>query len=403
MTFGLLGLYRLLIVFLLVSLPFFFGQLDVRIYYVIYATAILLLPFSIKTFFRRVYKEEKHRLLFLAFFLLLVSSFVSALFSVNQVMSFAHFFLFLSFFIVFIVSYEIFSTESSRFMFSYSLVYTAFTLSIISFFNTVIANRYLEVSEPASFMMLYLGHNHLSAILLFALPISFYLYKKNAKDILSGFFHLSIFLFLSFSIFLTFGRASLLSLFVVLLFVYWKLRKRFRKQHVLYAAVLFLIVTAVVFAITPISKSLGYKKKQLSYTNSRFVYWKEALRIFQEKPLTGSGLDTYGQTAKIEGRKVFKTQHVHNFFLQMLSDAGILGFFSSLFLMFLLLSKVLLATFTQNGVRSMFGLALFLGIAASAINSLVDFDWQLPFVFLLFWIEAGMLLRVGDQSKTHVD
>ena len=150
------------------------------------------------------------------------------------------------------------------------------------------------------------------------------------------------------------------------------------------------------------AKGVAIHKNSPSSMQARFIYWQNAIDNFIERPLFGSGLDTFRVINKESPRKAkLGSFFTHNFFLQMLSDTGIFGFLSGI----ALIGSILWSVFkkisqpfgsaqgkrpTANGQR-LLTIAFWAGLLASTLNSMIDFDWQLPTVFLLYWIFAGLL------------
>ena len=82
----------------------------------------------------------------------------------------------------------------------------------------------------------------------------------------------------------------------------------------------------------------------------------------------------------------------------MLSDGGIFGFLGSFLLIFYLFWKSYIRTLNSlKSVNNYLYFSIWVGIFASLLNAMIDFDWQLPTVFLLFWILIGIL----QTAKKH--
>ena len=132
----------------------------------------------------------------------------------------------------------------------------------------------------------------------------------------------------------------------------------------------------------------------LSEGSLRITYWQQAIKNFQKHPIFGSGLDTFRIVNKREHKpkSIFGSYYAHKFFLQMLTDAGILGFLSSIGLIGSVLRQAIRKVRSLKfEVRNYFYFALFIGILASTLMAMLDMGWQLPTVFLIFWVIAGFL------------
>src|SRR2546425_7690333 len=61
-------------------------------------------------------------------------------------------------------------------------------------------------------------------------------------------------------------------------------------------------------------------------SNNRWTWWKEAWRVFEDKPLGGKGAATFELARRrVRGSDV-PTNEPHNIALQALSETGIVGF-----------------------------------------------------------------------------
>lgn len=250
-------------------------------------------------------------------------------------------------------------------------------------------------------MWIYYGHNHLSALLLFAIPIAFFFLKKYWNTKSFGPLLLITNYLLLFSLFLTFGIGSVISfLFSVLITITLFAKISFLKKILYGLVTLFLLVFAIVgmlFLADAFKGESRFQKNTISSVRTHFSYMQDAVDTALKKPLTGSGLDTFIIINSESQRISRKTHYAHNFFFQMLSDAGIFGFLASVGLVVSLLWRVgkQLASRSQRlttNDQRLFHIALFVALLASTINTLVDFDWQLPYVFLLFWTLAGIAI-----------
>ena len=126
-------------------------------------------------------------------------------------------------------------------------------------------------------------------------------------------------------------------------------------------------------------------KKPISSIEGRIGYWKKGIINFQENPIFGVGLVSNKVNYAEDGKIVIRNFYAHSFIIQNLSDSGLLGLINSL---------ILIGTVFFKGFKifkNNLYLAVWIGLLASTLNALVDFDWQVASVFLIFWIFAGVL------------
>jgi len=362
-----------------------------RINYAIIGFAILTFPL----FFKNVKEDIKSGNITTIFFILfLIACSFSTIFSIDQDRSIPQLLLYYAYFIIFTSIRSIFPTLRSKEVLTFLFLLLTSILSVISLYHTLILKYVNRASEGVSFMWVYFGHNHLAALLIFALPLSVYFLKKYWHKKYAPVLLLTAY-FLLFTLFLTFSRASLISLISACAFIIFFFRF-VPKQKI----PLFFIIGSfglLLSFITPIAKQVGVTKPDV-LSSARPVYWKTAIVNGLSHPITGTGLDTFRHLSYNTSSRVLKADYAHNFFLQILSDTGILGFLSSIGLIGSVLWKAARRVFEirnlkfeiRNSQKALL-LAFWVGLLASTLNTIVDFDWQLPTVFLVFWLFAGLL------------
>ena len=388
-------LYQILTLILLTALPFFPRQLDPKIPYLIIAYALLLLPVA----FTNIKRDLKHPLI-IFFLLFLASAALSTLFSIDQKRSLIQLATYVSYFVIFTSIGSVFADTKSKERLALVFLLITSLLSLIALYNTLIANYINREIAGVSFMWVYFGHNHLSALLLFAIPIAFYFVKKSWHSpryqvpVLVT-CHLSLVTLLLVALYFSFARASMISLTAVSMIVLLSLIRKYDLKVIIGILAVFLVIIGSYQAIVN-PKQFGVRKVDLR-NSARVVYWQQAIENAKNHPLFGTGLDTFRFISFNSKEKALKTFYTHNFFLQMLSDTGIFGFLSSL----LLIGSVLFKGAKQIShniknqssiVNGQLSIVFFVALLASTLNSLVDFDWQLPTVFLIFWMATALII-----------
>lgn len=387
-----------IIVLSLLSVLFFIPNQEkeyVRMTFLIGLSSLFLLPVFIKNLWRDILSKN---LITIIFILFLIVSAVSIIFSINQQKSITELLLFVAYFIFFTSIKSIFSTYSSKQFLAFLLITSAIILSLISLFNTLILHYVNREIEGASFMWIYYGHNHLSAILVFAIPLALYFLWLNWKKVNFRIIILFILGILLLAMFFTLARGSILALFVALFTGSFLLPVHTMKRTLIaYFTGIVFIIFVLPFGMKSIAQNPARQKVRVNIARQadRLLYWNQAVTNFTLYPLWGTGLDSFGeisQNSRFLQKKFLRSNFVHNFFLQMLSDAGIFGFLTSVGLIGLVLwqaGKKISSKFYVKLHEQMFFLAFYGGIFASALNTLVDYDWQIPTVFLIFWIWSG--------------
>lgn len=153
--------------------------------------------------------------------------------------------------------------------------------------------------------------------------------------------------------------------------------------------------------------------------NMRLLLWGAALKQFALSPLWGTGGFSYLYFGRMFRHPLVQNDpiHVHNDYLQLLADYGIVG--AALFLIFLILHlragirsfRILAGRFSASGWVPGDRLPLVIGslsaVAAYMVHSIVDFNMQLPLNALMMALVFGVLANPGgkplpsDQEKNR--
>ncbi len=135
---------------------------------------------------------------------------------------------------------------------------------------------------------------------------------------------------------------------------------------------------------------------------TRWKIWGGTLQMVRDFPLFGSGLGTFAQVFPMYRSFHIRglATHAENDFLQLASEAGLLGFTLLLILFVVLFVKA------ASGIRSLsagdpkryVGLGGMVGILALMFHSQVERNLQIPanaFLYTLFW---GIVLRLSVRN-----
>jgi O-antigen ligase len=128
---------------------------------------------------------------------------------------------------------------------------------------------------------------------------------------------------------------------------------------------------------------------QEDFTSGRTQFWSVAWEIFKNHPIIGAGLDAfataYPQYDTWNGN--FRIEQAHNDYLQILTDAGILGFICISAFIYLLFKQGLQIIKTErDAFRQSLALGGLAGCLGVLIHSFFDFPLRTPsngFFFLL--------------------
>ena len=205
---------------------------------------------------------------------------------------------------------------------------------------------------------------------------------------------------------LVFGSGVLL----LLTLIAWH---RMKREHFRVAAIVSVIAALVLFAgillVVFLSPNLGGRVMQINDPeNPRLILWPAALHQFQLSPIWGTGGFSYLYYGRMfrDPSVQLDPIHVHNDYLQLLADYGIVGFF--LFLLFLALhlragmagfGKLATPSSSRSSSLQSDRLALSIGalsaIGAYMVHSVVDFNMQLPLNALMMAAVLAILANYG--------
>jgi O-antigen ligase len=140
-------------------------------------------------------------------------------------------------------------------------------------------------------------------------------------------------------------------------------------------------------------------------SNGRLHFWYVALQIFRDNWVLGAGLDAFGVafTRYDTWNGAFRIEQAHNDYLQILADAGILGFACIAAFIYFLFRRGLQVVFSsRDRFRRGVATGALAGCLGILLHSFFDFPLRTPanaFVFLLLATLAVVSVRRGDPQK----
>jgi O-antigen ligase len=188
-------------------------------------------------------------------------------------------------------------------------------------------------------------------------------------------------------------------------------RSRFRRNLAIVGGGLGLLV--VLFSAVlllggdaPLTRGIGFTN-QADVSSGRLHFWSIAFQIFKDYPIFGAGLDTFGTAFPFydSWNGTFRIEQAHNDYLQILADAGIIGFLCVAGFIFLLFRQGLR---TIGAEHSHFRRSVAVGAMAGCLGILIHsfFDFPLrtssnAFFFLLYAVFATASIHFSKRSRTR--
>jgi len=200
------------------------------------------------------------------------------------------------------------------------------------------------------------------------------------------------------AIYLTGCRSGIAVLFISSLFfaqmsVY--LRVNFRaRRHLRLVFILATLLAVFIGVQSTLDKFLTGNYIQ----GGRVDYWANALAMFRDFPLFGTGLGTFKYAYFLYGRETGFVNHAHNEYVESLSDMGVLAFIVFFALLaFLVFSLLRMWIARRHPEVKPVVLGVLTAMFAAIFHSFFDFSLRIPANAFLFI----MILALGLKLATH--
>jgi O-antigen ligase len=136
-------------------------------------------------------------------------------------------------------------------------------------------------------------------------------------------------------------------------------------------------------------------------TTGRAHFWQGALQILRDHPLTGAGLGSFGVAYTLYDTRngLFRLEQAHNDYLQVLSDAGLVGGIIALAFVFLLFRAGFARRETNDLFRRGVATGALTGCFAVLVHSFFDFTLHTTTNALLFLMLAALATLNGRVEE----
>ena len=150
-------------------------------------------------------------------------------------------------------------------------------------------------------------------------------------------------------------------------------------------------------------RGIGLQSPQNDVTNGRSHFWYVALQIFSDFPILGAGLNAFGAAFSRYDtwNGTYRIEQAHNDYLQILADAGIIGFFCVISFIYILCRKSLSnINFDGDSFRRSVATGAFAGCFGILVHSFFDFPLRTPSNSLFFLALAAMAtISIAEKVK----
>ncbi len=256
-------------------------------------------------------------------------------------------------------------------------------------------------SDGERWLRMYGGAPHpniFGGTLFIALLICIYLYLTTHKNIFQKIFLLFSTALFTTGILLTFSRTiwivSLISLFAIVLFIY-KSKVHKIKNIIVPLVLLFLIAFILIITYQNIFFSRTTQNTTLSHNSitDRTLYIKQSLSLIKENALFGVGSNNYTNTlfqTISNPKEIWYYQPVHNVYLLILSELGLIGFFLLTVFIFCIFYNIYLYKKNINLEQFIF-ITLFISLLFISIFD--HWIWTSHFGLFIFFLIAGLSIK----------
>ncbi|MEK7433389.1 MAG: O-antigen ligase family protein [Cyanobacteriota bacterium] len=288
-------------------------------------------------------------------------------------------------------------SESRRKLLSYTVIGAGSLVSIIGI--AFFLFYYIKTLNMEAAAMPLTRSNDLGAYLLLIFPLALSNFLYEEKRYLDKFLYAFTACLSLVTIIFTFSRGiwltSIFSVILILIFGFRILKKN----------IISLVVMGILAFIPIVIKWDSIVNRFLSIqnifnTSENSIEWRKsllrgALNMFYDNPIIGSGLNTFSQVFPFyQDTAGYYSINPHNYYLQLLAETGIMGFFTFIILILSILYMSFKAFINSENIFKGISLGLLVGIISSLIHISLDIEWSVSAIPILFWIEVGILISI---------
>jgi O-antigen ligase len=154
----------------------------------------------------------------------------------------------------------------------------------------------------------------------------------------------------------------------------------------------------------PLLRSAGIDPGAGDFTSGRAQFWQTALKIFYDHPIIGVGLDAFGAAySRYDiSSGALRVEQAHNDYLQILADAGILGFICvAVFIILLFRQGFVVIRDSSDDFRRGAAIGALAGCLGILIHSFFDFPLRTPANGFIFLLLVVTVVAVVEQPAAH--
>lgn len=310
---------------------------------------------------------------------------------------------------------------------TYTIVIFGFALAIFGLTQSVVSPTRIygikELGQSTAFGP-FINRHHFAAYMEMALGLTGGLLLSGAIVREKRLLCIFAAVIMAIALVMTNSRGGIISLFAETLFIFIIVgvsfgrraesgeRKSGRASALMIRAGLAFVLLAVVFSAVVflggeevLSRFIGTVNAQ-DPTTGRVHFWRGTLEIIRDHPLVGTGLGSFGVAYTLYDTRngIFRLEQAHNDYLQLLSDAGIVGAILGLLFVGILFRRGFARRETDDPFRRGVATGALVGCFAVLVHSFFDFTLHTTANGLLFLTLAALAtlngnVEEGGQSK----
>lgn len=276
---------------------------------------------------------------------------------------------------------------------------------------------YIRLGEPLSRISgTWASYNDFAWYLTFMLPISMSLLFTKIRGIYKSMCGLTLVVGIG-ALICTLSRAGwssfVIAALIVLLLNFSKTKGKTGLNSFAISLVAILIFVSTIVTVNPQFLNIVNRRifsDDYNAAQSRIPQMQVALNIIKANPFLGVGINNYTEvmqdydTSDIKLTSITRHQ-VHNIFLQIAAEMGIMGLVIFIWLILMVYKEGLTYIKSSEGTMSGIVIGIIAGTSAFLIHGLVDAASLGNHLFLIFWFFAGIIIatrKIESQAKPSV-
>jgi tetratricopeptide (TPR) repeat protein/O-antigen ligase len=150
---------------------------------------------------------------------------------------------------------------------------------------------------------------------------------------------------------------------------------------------------------------MGIDKIRLRNAAERMYFYKDALKMFRERPLLGWGGGGWEEAYRAYQGYFYNSDKVHGYYFQVLVETGIIGILALLgiWASFLHLAHRLFHQAKSDDAKKFLLCVIMISAVSLGLHAAIDFDLSLSAVALVIWTMFGLARGIGIHAGAEIE